>query len=187
MGTFKISSDFPQVGQRDAGSVVTEVTDRLKGLLKEYLSALLDGLKPGEVQTFLTNDLVDKAFRIQDNVKEEIDMNAFITTYNTIKASGLAASDVKQSMNLEEMMLADEAATLLVTFVKGDGRMLDMNDERLQYLRTTCVVALLRLRCSLDREDVKVIRELILEAQDVLDHVEAALRVFVDTEIVLSS
>jgi len=96
----------------------------------------------------------------------------------------MAASDSKQSLSLDEMLVADQAATLMITLLKGDGREVDLNDDRLQNLRTTCVVASFRLRVSMEKDNTRVVRELITQAQDVLEHVEAAMRVYVDMEIV---
>jgi hypothetical protein len=179
--------EFPRVSSRDVSSVLPDTMANLMSKLQDYLGEVFGGIKTSEALAFLSDELVEKLVKIKENVKDELDMVQFTSAYQLVMASRIGEKQGKEPMNLDEMAAADEAATLMISFLRGDGRTVDMGDEKLQNLRTICVVSSMRLKASLDADNVRVIRELMFQAKDVLEHVEAALRVYVDTEVVLSA
>ena len=74
------------------------------------------------------------------------------------------------------MEIADDAGTLLVTFILGDGTMkpFDIFNTRVQDLHSVCVTAVPRLRASQNY------KELVHHALDILEHVKKAISVYND-------
>jgi hypothetical protein len=100
-----------------------------------------------------------------------------------VLSADMSAADSTIPLSREEMEIADDAGTLLITFIRGDGttKALDVFDERVQDLHSVCITAIPRLRASQDMDNPSVIKELVPHALDVLEHLENAIRVYNDT------
>jgi len=182
----------PELGKvepKEANSTRGETMKKLKNVLNVFLTELMKGVTASNSQQFLDNDLVDKFFKIRDNVLEELDQEQFQEAYKTVLSADLGASDANTPLTLEEMQIADDAGTLLITFIRGDGttKAVDINNDRVQDLRSVCITAIPRLRASQDLENPQVIKELVPQALDVLEHLENAIRVYNDSEAVMQA
>jgi len=172
---------FPTVDPVEASSTNPGTMAKLKGLLSLYLGELLACVKDSE--GFLKSDLADKMFKIKENIQEELNFEQFNDVYNEVLSADMSASDSNVPLSREEMEIADDAGTLLITFIRGDGttKPIDVFDERVQDLHSVCLTAIPRLRASQDVENPAVIKELVPHALDVLEHLENAIRVYNDT------
>jgi len=181
--------DFPHVENKEANSTRADTMRKLKGMLNDYLKDLMKSVTASNSQQFLDHELVDKFFKIKDNVLEELDQEQFQEAYKQVLSADLAASDANTPLTLEEMQIADDAGTLLITFIRGDGttKAVDINNDRVQDLRSVCLTAIPRLKASQDLDNPQVIKELVPQALDVLEHLENALRVYNDSEAVMQA
>ena len=64
---------------------------------------------------------------------------------------------------------------------------MDIHNEQVQDLRSVCMTAIPRLQASQDLDNPHVIKELVPQALDVLEHLMNALRVYNDSEAVLQA
>ncbi|KAH9260285.1 hypothetical protein BASA81_001455 [Batrachochytrium salamandrivorans] len=172
---------FPKVEAVEATSTNPTTMNKLKDLLSKFLGELFASIKDSE--TFLNHELSDKMFKIRDNVQQELDFEAYQQIYKEVLSADMSSADSTVPLTREEMEIADDAGTLLITFIRGDGttKAIDVFDERVQDLHSVCVAAVPRLRASQDVENHLVILELVPHALDVLEHLEKCLSVYNDT------
>jgi len=173
---------FPEVETAEAESTNEATMMKLKTKLSIYLGEMLSRVSDSE--SFLKSELADKIFKIKDNIQEELNFQDFQDVYQEVLSADMSASDSSVPLTREEMEIADDAGTLLITFIRGDGttKPIDVFDERVQDLHSVCLTAIPRLRASTQGLDnPNVIQDLIPHAFDVLEHLDNAIRVYNDT------
>lgn len=172
---------FPVVDVVEANSTNVGTMAKLKDKLSIWLGETLACVKDSEA--FLKSDLGDKMFKIKDNVQEEINFDEFEAAYEEVLNNHMSAADSSVPLSQEEMQIADDAGTLLIAFIRGDGttKALDIFDERVQDLHSVCLTAIPRLRASQDLDNPLIVQELVPHALDVLEHLDNALRVYNDS------
>jgi hypothetical protein len=194
------SINFPVVSPEQVTSTKKTVMEELRLQLSIWLQDILNNVH--NPQEFLSSEAVDGLFKIKDNIQpilsqyNHFNVEEYKEVYEEIKKSmkknpNLNVDDDENfdhvPMVLDELTNADDAGTLLITFLQGDGGAgskpyLNIFDERVQTLHDMCVSAVPRLQISSDPSHEGVDAELVPQALDVLDHVQRALRVY-DEEI----
>jgi hypothetical protein len=171
---------FPAAEAAQIDSTKPETMNLLKGKLSVYLGAVLANVTDPEA--FLNSELADKAFKIKDNIQQELNFEEYQQIYQEVLQANMGGADSTVPLTREEMELADDAGTLLITFIRGDGttKAIDVFDERVQDLHSVCVTAIPRLRASQDLDNALVIPELVPHALDVLEHLEQCMSVYND-------
>jgi len=172
---------FPDISEAESTSTNATTMSKLKGELSKYLGELLKNVKDSEA--FLNHELVDKLFKIKDNVQDELDTSQFQEAYQDVVNASMRAGDASVPLTQEEMELADDAGTLLITFIRGDGttKALSIYDEKVQDLHSVCLSVIPRLKASQDLDNPNVDPALVPHALDVLEHLENALTVYNDS------
>ena len=172
---------FPQVDPVEASSTNPATMAKLKQMLTAYLGELLACVK--DTEGFLNSELADKMFKIKDNIQEQVNFDEYQDAYESVLSADMSAADSTVPLSQDEMQIADDAGTLLIAFIRGDGttKAIDIFDPRVQDLHSVCLTAIPRLKASQDVENPMVIKELVPHALDVLEHLENALRIYNDT------
>ena len=185
LGALPNIPEFPDVTPNEATSTRAETMKRLKAKLSEWLGAALAQVPADKSQAFFENEAVDKFFKIKENVQADIG-DQYADVYQLIKTADFG-TDSSMPLGLDELLNADDAATLLMAYLQGDGgttRALPVSDERVQDMRSVCLTAIPRLKASTDETNPNVVTDLVPQAWDVLEHVEKALALFNDSELI---
>ena len=171
---------FPQVTDVESNSTNTGTMAKLKDLLSAYLGKLLACVTDSE--SFLKSELADKMFMLKENIQDEFNFEQLKDVYQEVLAIDLSSKDSTVPLSREEMEIADDAGTLLVTFIRGEGTMkpFDVFNTRVQDLHSVCVTAVPRLRASQNYNNPGVIKEFVHHALDILGHVKKAISVYND-------